>query len=173
MEIQASRTAARTDAQGNPVLLMQQNRTRWDHLLIRRGLAALDRAQSLGQAPGSYQLQAAIAACHARAPTADDTDWARIAGLYARLMQVAPSPVVELNRAVAVTMHQGPAAGLAIVEPLLQDKAFQRYHLLHAVHGDLLQKLGHRNDAREALRRAAAIAGNEKERALLVQRAQE
>jgi len=170
MEIQASRTAARTDAQGNPVLLTQQNRTRWDHLLIRRGLAALDRAQSLGQAPGSYQLQAAIAACHARAPTADETDWARIAALYAMLMRLAPSPVVELNRAVAVSMHQGPAAGLAIVEILLQDDAIQRYHLLHAVHGDLLQKLGRRDEARAVLRRAAALAENDKERALLMQR---
>ena len=173
MEIQASRTAARTDAQGNPVLLNQQNRVRWDHLLIRRGLVALERSRSLGEAPGSYQLQATIAACHARAPTAEDTDWACIAELYARLMRVAPSPVVELNRAVAVSMHHGPAAGLAIVEPLLQDKAFQRYHLLHAVHGDLLQKLGRRNDARSALHRAEALAGNEKERALLAQRAHE
>ncbi len=173
MEIQASRTAARTDTLGNPVLLTQQNRARWDHLLIRRGLAALDRAPSLAQAPGSYQLQAAIAACHACAPTAEDTDWARIAALYAMLMRVAPSPVVELNRAVAVSLHQGPAAGLAIVESLLQDQAFQRYHLLHAVHGDLLQKMGLRNEARAALNRAAALAGNDKERALLVQRAQE
>ena len=173
MEIQASRTAARTDAQGNPVLLNQQNRARWDHLLIRRGLAALGRAEGLGQSPGSYQLQATIAACHARAPTAEDTDWARIAALYARLSRVAPSPVVELNRAVAVSMHQGPVAALAIVETLLQDKAFGRYHLLHAVHGDLLQKLGQGDEARAALRRAAALAGNEKERALLVQRAQE
>jgi len=173
MEIPASRTAARTDAQGNPVLLNQQNRARWDQLLIRRGLAALDRAQSLGQSPGSYQLQATIAACHARAPTAEDTDWARIAALYAVFMRVAPSPVVELNRAVAVSMHEGPVAALAIVEILLQDQAFGRYHLLHAVHADLLQKLGHGDGARAALRRAAALAGNEKERALLVQRAQE
>ena len=172
MEIQASRTAARTDAQGNPVLLNQQNRARWDHLLIRRGLAALDRAEGLGQPLGSYQLQATIAACHARAPTAQDTDWARIAALYAMLVRVAPSPVVELNRAVAVSMHEGPVAALAIVETLLQDKAFQRYHLLHAVHGDLLQKLGRQDDARAALHQAATLAGNEKERALLSQRAQ-
>ncbi|OQW88289.1 MAG: RNA polymerase subunit sigma-24 [Rhodoferax ferrireducens] len=172
MEIQASRTAARTNAQGNPVLLNQQNRARWDHLLIRRGLAALECAERLGQAPGSYTLQAAIAACHARAPTAEDTDWAHMAALYAKLMRVAPSPVVELNRAVAVAMHQGPAAGLAIVDTLLQDKTLQRYHLLHAVHADLLQKLGRQDEARAALHRAAALAGNEKERALLAQRAQ-
>jgi len=172
MEIQASRTAARTDTQGNPVLLNQQNRARWDHLLIRRGLAALERAASLGQAPGNYVLQASIAACHARAPTAADTDWAHIAALYAQLMQVAPSPVVQLNRAVAVSMHEGPAAGLAIVETLLQDKTLQRYHLLHAVHADLLQKLGHRDEARTALHQAAALANNEQERALLTQRAQ-
>jgi RNA polymerase sigma factor (sigma-70 family) len=173
MEIQASRTAARINSQGNPVLLNQQNRARWDHLLIRRGLAALDRAASLGQAPGSYFLQANIAACHARAPTAADTDWAHIATLYAQLMQVAPSPVVELNRAVAVSMHEGPAAGLAIVETLLQDKTLQRYHLLHAVHADLLQKLGRPDEARAALRRAAALADNAQERALLTQRAQQ
>lgn len=173
MEIQASRTAARIDAHGDPVLLTQQNRARWDPLLIRRGLAALERAERLGQAPGSYTLQAAIAACHARAPTAADTDWSRIATLYAMLMRVAPSPVVELNRAVAVSMHEGPAAGLSIVDTLLQDKTMQRYHLLHAVHADLLQKLGHQDQARAVLRQAAALAGNEKERALLAQRAQE
>lgn len=172
MEIQASRMAARTDAHGNPVLLNQQNRAHWDPLLIRRGLAALDRAERLGQAPGSYTLQATIAACHARAPTAEDTDWARITTLYTRLMRVAPSPVVELNRAVAVSMHQGPAAALAIVEALLQDKNLQRYHLLHAVYADLLQKLGRRDEARAALHRAAALVGNEKERALLAQRAE-
>lgn len=126
MEIQASRTAARIDAHGNPVLLNQQNRARWDHLLIRRGLAALDRAERLRQAPGNYTLQASIAACHARAPTAEDTDWAHIAALYAQLMRVAPSPVVELNRAVAVAMHRGPDAGLAIIDTLLQDKTLQR-----------------------------------------------
>ena len=172
MEIQASRTAARINAQGEPVLLNQQNRARWDHQLIRLGLAALDRAERLGQAPGSYTLQARIAACHARAPAAADTDWAHITALYTQLMRVAPSPVVELNRAVAVAMHQGPAAGLAIVDTLLQDKALQRYHLLHAVHADLLQKLGHKDEARTALYRAAALTGNEKERALLKQRAQ-
>ena len=172
MEIQASRTAARTDAQGNPVLLTDQDRSRWDPLLIRRGLAALARAEALGQPVGSYRLQASIAACHARAPTAEATDWARIAALYGVLMRVAPSPVVELNRAVAVSMHEGPAAGLAIVESLLQDKALQRYHWLHAVQGDLLQKLGRQQEARVALHQAAALAGNEKERALLERRAQ-
>lgn len=173
MEIQASRTAARTDAQGKPVLLNQQNRARWDHLLIRRGLAALERAERLGQAPGSYFLQAAIAACHARAPTAEDTDWAHITALYAQLMRVVPSPVVQLNRAVAVAMHQGPAAGLVLVEALLQDKTLQHYHLLHAVHADLLQKLGRQDEALVALHRAAALANNAQERALLMQRAQE
>lgn len=173
MEIQASRTAARTDAQGKPVLLNQQNRARWDHLLIRRGLAALERSERLGQAPGSYFLQAAIAACHARAPTAEDTDWAQISALYAQLMRAAPSPVIELNRAVAVSMHQGPAAGLGLVEALLQDKTLQHYHLLHAVHADLLQKLGRRDEARTALHRAAALANNAQERALLMQRAQD
>ncbi|MCB4363646.1 RNA polymerase sigma factor [Hydrogenophaga taeniospiralis] len=172
MEIQASRTAARTDALGNPVLLTEQDRSRWDPLLIRRGLAALARAEALGQPVGSYRLQASIAACHARAPTAEATDWARIAALYGVLMRVAPSPVVELNRAVAVSMHEGPAAGLAIVETLLQDKALQRYHWLHAVQGDLLQKLGRQQEARAALHQAAALAGNEKERALLERRAQ-
>jgi RNA polymerase sigma factor (sigma-70 family) len=171
MEIQASRTAARTDAQGMPVLLYQQNRAHWDHLLIRRGLAALQRAHALTQAPGSYTLQAAIAACHARAPKAEDTDWAHIAALYAQLMGVAPSPVVDLNRAVAVAMHQGPAAALPIVEALLLDKTLQRYHLLHAVYADLLQKLGRRDEAGAVLQRAAALASNEKERTLLAQRA--
>jgi RNA polymerase sigma factor (sigma-70 family) len=171
MELQASRMAARTDARGNPVLLNQQNRARWDHLLIRRGLAALHRAKTLAQAPGSYTLQAAIAACHACAPTAEDTDWAHIAALYAQLMCVAPSPVVELNRAVAVSMHQGPAAALAIVEALLLDKSLQRYHLLHAVYADLLQKLGRRDQAVAVLQRAAALASNEKERTLQSQRA--
>jgi predicted RNA polymerase sigma factor len=153
------------------VLLYQQNRAHWDHLLIRRGLAALQRAHALTQAPGSYTLQAAIAACHARAPRAEDTDWAHIAALYAMLMGVAPSPVVELNRAVAVSMHQGPAAALPIVEALLLDKTLQRYHLLHAVHADLLQKLGRRDEAGAVLQRAATLASNEKERTLLAQRA--
>jgi len=171
MEIQASRTAARTDAQGNPVLLNQQNRGRWDRLLIRRGLAALERAEELGQPLGSYGLQAQIAACHARAPTADATDWPRIAALYAQLVRVAPSPVVELNRAVAVGMAEGPAAGLAIVETLLQDKALKRYTWLHAVQGDLLEKIGRGEEARAAFERAAAQTANQRESALLRARA--
>jgi RNA polymerase sigma factor (sigma-70 family) len=172
MEIQASRTAARTDRAGNPILLADQDRLRWDRLLIRRGLAALDRAQALGQPAGRYRLQALIAACHARAPKADATDWPRIAALYAELMRIAPSPVVELNRAVAVGMANGPAAGLAIVETLLLDKALQRYHWLPAVQGDLLEKLGRQDEAKEAFLRAAELASNERERALLQARAQ-
>ena len=171
MEIQASRTAARTDAEGNPVLLNQQNRARWDHLLIRRGLAALERAEALGPSAGSYRLQAEIAACHARSPTAEATDWPRIAALYARLMRVAPSPVIELNRAVAVGMSEGPAAGLTIVETLMQDKALPRYHWLHAVRGDLLEKLGRGEEARAAFRQAAALSENQREKKLLTQRA--
>jgi RNA polymerase sigma factor (sigma-70 family) len=172
MEIQASRTAARTDRDGQPILLADQDRRRWDRLLIRRGLAALDRAQALGQPAGRYRLQAQIAACHARAPRADDTDWPQIAALYAELMRVAPSPVVELNRAVAVGMAEGPAAGLAIVETLLQDKALARYHWLPAVQGDLLAKLGRGEEARVAFLRAAESAGNEREQALLRARAE-
>lgn len=172
MEIQASRTAARTDRAGNPILLAEQDRLHWDRLLIRRGLAALDRAEALQQPLGRYRLQAQIAACHARAARVGDTDWSRIAALYAELMRVAPSPVVQLNRAVAVGMANGPAAGLAIVETLLQDKALARYHWLPAVQGDLLERLGRRQDAREAFLRAAALAGNDRERALLRQRAQ-
>ena len=171
MEIQASRTAARTDREGQPILLADQDRRRWDRLLIRRGLTALDRAQALGQPVGRYRLQAQIAACHARAPRTDDTDWQQIAALYAELMRVAPSPVVELNRAVAVGMADGPAAGLAIVETLLQDKALARYHWLPAVQGDLLEKLGRHDEARAAFLQAAASAGNEREQALLRARA--
>ncbi|MCG2657817.1 MAG: RNA polymerase sigma factor [Hydrogenophaga sp.] len=171
MEIQASRTAARTNAQGDPVLLNQQNRARWDRLLVRRGRAALARAEALGQAAGPYQLQGAIAACHARAANAADTDWARISALYGELARVTPSPVVELNRAVAVCMSEGPAAGLAIVETLMQDKALQRYHWLYAVRGDLLERLGRGEEARAAFGQAAAQAGNQREKALLQQRA--
>ena len=171
MEIQASRTAARTDREGNPVLLNQQNRSRWDHLLIRRGLAALARADALNQPPGSYRVQAQIAACHARAPSAEATDWPRIAALYTQLMRVAPSPVVELNRAVAVSMADGPAAGLAIIETLLQDKALQRYHWLPAVQGDLMAKLGRFAEAAAAFERAGALAGNRREQTLLTERA--
>jgi RNA polymerase sigma factor (sigma-70 family) len=172
MEIQASRAAARTDAQGRPVLLAVQDRSRWDALLIRRGLAALARAQSLGSAPGTYQLQASIAACHARAVRAQDTDWARIAALYGELARVAPSPVVELNRAVAVAMHAGPAAGLLIVDALVQHKALQAYHWLPSVRGDLLARLGRDAEARAEFERAAALAGNERERTFLLERAQ-
>ncbi|WP_342132437.1 RNA polymerase sigma factor [Hydrogenophaga sp. OTU3427] len=174
MELQASRTAARTDAQGQPVLLAEQDRTRWDRLLIRRGLAALARGEQLaGATRGPYVLQAAIAACHARATRWADTDWSRIAALYGELAQVAPSPVVELNRAVAVAQAQGPAAGLAIVEGLLDHPAMARYHWLPSVLGDLLFKLGRRAEAREAFERAAALAGNERERELLLARAHE
>lgn len=171
MEIQASRTAARTDAQGRPVLLADQDRARWDHLLIRRGLAALDRADLLTTEPGPYHLQGAIAACHARAVRAADTDWARIAALYAELARVAPSPVVELNRAVAVAMHAGPAAGLALVDVLLQDKALRQYHWLPSVRGDLLEKLGRLEEARTEFVRAAGLAGNEREKTFLMERA--
>jgi RNA polymerase sigma factor (sigma-70 family) len=171
VEIQASRTAARTDAAGRPVLLADQDRSRWDHLLIRRGLAALARAEALAQPGGPYQLQAAIAACHARAAVAKQTDWARISALYATLMQVAPSPVVELNRAVAVAMHQGPAAGLAIVDALRDDKALRQYQWLPSVRGDLLAKLGRSDEARAEFEQAAALAGNQREKALLLERA--
>jgi RNA polymerase sigma factor (sigma-70 family) len=171
MEIQASRAAARTDAQGRPVLLAVQDRSRWDALLIRRGLAALARAQSLGPVPGTYQLQAAIAACHARAVRAQDTDWETIAALYAELARVAPSPVVELNRAVAVAMHAGPAAGLLIVDALLQHKALRGYHWLPSVRGDLLARLGRDVEACAEFERAAALAGNERERTFLLERA--
>jgi len=171
MELQASRLHARTDAQGRPILLADQDRARWDHLLIRRGLAALARAEALGGAQGLYALQAAIAACHARARSAQQTDWPRIAALYAALAQVAPSPVVELNRAVAVGMASGPAAGLAIVDRLREDKSLRNYQWLPSVRGDLLAKLGRREEARAEFLRAAALAGNARERALLEERA--
>jgi RNA polymerase sigma factor (sigma-70 family) len=171
MEIQASRTTARTDAEGRPVLLAEQDRARWDPLLIRRGLAALDRADLLTSAPGPYHLQAAIAACHARARRASDTDWSRIATLYGELARVAPSPVVELNRAVAVAMHAGPAAGLVLVDALMKEKALQRYQWLPSVRGDLLEKLGRREEARAEFQRAAELAGNQREKAFLLERA--
>ncbi len=171
MEIQASRTAARTDAQGRPVLLSDQDRGRWDHLLIRRGLAALDRADLLTTEPGPYHLQGAIAACHARAVRAADTDWARIAALYGELSRVAPSPVVELNRAVAISMHAGPAAGLVLVDALLKNKALRQYHWLPSVRGDLLAKLGRDGEARAEFERAADLAGNEREKTFLMERA--
>jgi RNA polymerase sigma factor (sigma-70 family) len=171
MELQASRMAARTDAEGRPILLADQDRRRWDPLLIRRGLAALEKAQALGGGEGVYALQAAIAACHARARSSSETDWQRIAALYATLQRVAPSPVIELNRAVAVAMAQGPAAGLEIVERLRQEPALRRYQWLPSVRGDLLEKLGRFEEAREAFLEAAELAGNEREHALLLARA--
>ncbi|MBE7366222.1 RNA polymerase sigma factor [Ramlibacter pallidus] len=171
MELQASRTAARTDAEGRPVLLPDQDRTRWDRLLIRRGFAALERAEALGGARGVYALQAAIAACHARAHTAAETDWFRIAALYAQLAQVAPSPVIELNRAVAVSMADGPAAALEIVDRLRADAALRRYQWLPSVRGDLLAKLGRNDEARAEFLQAAELAGNARERELLLARA--
>jgi RNA polymerase sigma factor (sigma-70 family) len=175
LEIQASRLAARVGADGEPVLLLDQDRTRWDQLLIRRGLAALARAEArleaIGGVPGPYLVQAAIAACHARARTAAETDWARIAALYGGLAQVMPSPVVELNRAVAVSMAAGPAAGLDLVDRLNAEPALRGYHLLPAVRGDLLQKLGRLDEARAELERAAALTRNARERKLLLDRA--
>lgn len=171
MEIQASRAAARRGPNGEPVLLLDQDRARWDPLLIRRGLAALARAEALDEAPGPYTLQAAIAACHARARRAGDTDWPRIAALYGRLAERQPSPVVELNRAVAVAMAEGPAAGLARVDALREAAALRHYHLLPSVRGDLLFKLGRRAEAREEFTRAAALARNARERELLLRRA--
>jgi len=171
MEIQASRLKARVGPGGEPILLLDQDRGRWDRLLIRRGLAALERALALGGPPGPYLLQAEIAACHARAPRAADTDWARIAALYAALARLSPSLVVELNRAVAVAMAEGPAAGLALVDALVQQPALRGYHLLPGVRGDLLFKLGRLEEARAEFERAAALSRNEPERRLLLQRA--
>lgn len=174
MEIQASRTAARSGPDGEPVLLLDQNRGRWDRLLIGRGLEALARAQAVaspGGCPGAYVLQAEIAACHARAGTAADTDWLRIAELYGVLAQAAPSPVVELNRAVAVAMAYGPAAGLGLTEALCDQPVLKDYHLLPSVRGDLLFKLGRHGEARVAFERAAALTRNARERALLLGRA--
>ena len=171
MEIQASRNDARIDAQGRPVLLMHQDRSRWDALLIRRGLAALARAEALGGVRGPYALQAALAACHARARSAEATDWAQIVALYDALAQVAPSPVVELNRAVAVGMAFGPEAGLEIVDALAAEPALARYHWLPSVRGDLLERLGRGAEARAEFERAAAMTGNARERELLLARA--
>jgi len=171
MEIQASRSAARSGPAGEPVLLLDQDRGRWDHLLIRRGLGALARAQALGGALGPYALQAAIAACHARAPSAAETDWKQLAGLYETLAAVAPSPIVELNRAVAVAMAFGPAAGLEIVDALRSEGALDGYHLLPSVRGDLLVKLGRVAEARAEFEGAAALTRNARERALLLERA--
>ena len=172
MEIQASRSRARVGASGEPVLLLDQNRARWDHVLIHRGLTALERAQQLGGSLGPYALQAAIAACHARARTAAETDWQRIAALYDALAQLAPSPVVELNRAVALAMAFGPAAGLEVVDSLLKEPSLKTYHLLPSVRGDLLAKLGRTAEARLEFERAASLTRNTRERQLLLARAE-
>ena len=171
MEIQASRLRARTGPLGEPVLLLDQDRGRWDQLLIRRGLAALARAEALGGAFGPYALQAAIAACHARARTPDETEWPRIAALYAALAQLTPSPVVELNRAVALGMAFGPAAGLQLVDELMDEPSLKAYHLLPSVRGDLLFKLGRLDEARAEFERAASLTQNARERDLLLSRA--
>jgi RNA polymerase sigma-70 factor, ECF subfamily len=171
MEIQASRVGARTGPNGEPVLLLDQDRARWDYVLIRRGLDALARAEALDGASGPYALQAAIAACHARAKSGDDTDWQRIASLYDTLARLTPSPVVELNRAVAVSFARGPAAGLEIVDALTSEPSLKRYHLLPSVRGDLLAKLGREDEARTELERAAALTRNVRERELLRARA--
>jgi len=171
MEIHASRMRARIGAGGEPILLMDQDRSRWDELLVRRGLAALARAESLAQPLGPYTLQAAIAACHARARTAEETDWKRIVALYDALAELTQSPVVELNRAVAVAMAFGPAAGLELVDALSQEPALRAYHLLPGVRGDLLAKLGRTDEARAEFERAASLAKNSRERDLLLTRA--
>ncbi|HEX8452971.1 MAG TPA: RNA polymerase sigma factor [Longimicrobium sp.] len=171
MEIQASRLAARVGPSGEPVLLLEQDRSRWDHLLIGRGLAALARAEALGGALGPYALQAAIAACHARARTAEETEWVRIAALYDALAQLAPSPVVELNRAVALSMAFGPAAGLEVVDELTSEPSMRGYHLLPSVRGDFLAKLGRMEEAREEFSRAATLTQNMRERTFLLERA--
>ena len=170
LEIQASRSRARVGPSGQPILLLDQNRGRWDQLLIHRGLAALERAEQLGGAQGPYALQAAIAACHARAGTGEETDWERIAALYAALLEVTPSPVVELNRAVAVGMAFGPAAGLELVDALRAEPSLKSYHLLPAVRGDLLDKLGRSEEARAEFERAASLTRNARERTLLLER---
>jgi len=171
MEIQSSRLRARTGPTGEPILLLDQNRARWDQLLIRRGFSALDRAEKLRAELGPYTLQAAIAACHARASTAAETDWRRIAALYQALAERVPSPVVELNRAVAVSMAEGPAAGLAIVDALASEPSLKNYHLLPSVRGDLLAKLGRLEEARAEFEKAAALTRNTRERELLLDRA--
>ena len=170
VEIQASRSHARVGRSGEPILLLDQNRALWDQLLIRRGFAALERAERLGGSRGPYALQAAIAACHARAATPEATDWVRIAALYEALAQVMPSPIVELNRAVAVSMAHGPQAGLEIVDTLQNEKALEHYHLLPSVRGDLLLKVGRFDEARRELERAASITRNVRERELLLER---
>jgi RNA polymerase sigma-70 factor (ECF subfamily) len=171
MEIQSSRSRARVSSSGEPILLLDQNRALWDQLLIRRGLAALDRAERLGGMQGSYALQAAIVACHARAVTAEETDWRRIVALYEALAQVAPSPIVELNRAVAVAMAFGPAAGLELVDTLASEPYLNSYHLLPSVRGDFLFKLGRFGEAQTEFERAAVLTRNARERELLLGRA--
>jgi predicted RNA polymerase sigma factor len=171
MEIQASRSRARVGPRGEPILLLDQDRGRWDQLLIGRGLAALNRAEELSTNPGPYTLQAAIAACHARARTGDDTDWQRIATLYDTLAEISPSPIVELNRAVAVAMAFGPASGLELVDALTNDQSLKNYHLLPSVRGDLLAKLGRAEEARAEFERAAQMTRNARERELLLERA--
>ena len=172
MEIQASRLRARVGPSGEPILLLDQDRARWDWVLVRRGLAALERAEQLTDRPGYYALQAEIAACHARARAPEETDWQRIAALYGALVALAPSPIVELNRAVAVSMAFGPAAGLEIVDALASEKALESYHLLPSVRGDLLEKLGRGSEARAEFERAASMTRNVKERELLLRRAE-
>src|SRR6202035_3354682 len=169
MEIQASRSRARTGPSGEPILLFDQNRALWDRLLIHRGLAALERAEKLGGGFGPFALQAAIAACHARARTPAETDWPRIVALYDALVQLAPSPVVELNRAVAVGMAFGPAAGLELADALAAEPSLQGYHLLPGVRGDLLAKLGRFDEARAELERAASLTHNARQRGLLLE----
>jgi predicted RNA polymerase sigma factor len=171
MEIQASRSKARVGPSGQPILLLDQNRAHWDHLLIRRGLAALDRAEKLGGVRGPYALQAAIVACHARALTAEETDWPRIVALYEVLAQITPSPVVELNRAVAVAMAFGPAAGLELIDMLASEPSLKSYHLLPSVRGDFLFKLGRFAEAQAEFERAASITRNAREREFLLDRA--
>jgi predicted RNA polymerase sigma factor len=171
LEIQASRLRARTGPSGEPILLLDQDRHRWDRLLINRGLAALARAEQLGGTRGPYALQAAIAACHARAFRPEDTDWERIVGLYAVLAQAMPSPVIELNRAVAVSMAYGPQAGLDLVDALSAEPSLRGYHLLPSVRGDLLMKLGRPDEARAEFERAAALTSNQRERDLSAERA--
>jgi predicted RNA polymerase sigma factor len=173
MEIQASRSAARTGPEGRPVLLLDQDRARWDRLLIRRGLQALERASALGGARGPYALQAAIASCHARALAAEETDWARIVELYDELARIMPSPIVELNRAVAVSMASGPDAALELVDALTAEPALKGYHLLPSVRGDLLAKLGRYDEARAECERAARMTRNAREQELLLERARE
>jgi RNA polymerase sigma-70 factor (ECF subfamily) len=172
MEIQASRSRARVGPTGEPILLLDQNRAQWDQLVIGRGLAALERAEQLGGALGPYAMQAAIAACHARALTPDDTDWPRIVALYGTLAQLAPSPIVELNRAVAVAMAFGPQAGLDVVDSLTSEPSLKTYHLLPSVRGDLLTKLGRFGEARAEFETAATLTRNSRERNLLLERAQ-